>query len=263
MLIDTHCHIANVEYDTNREEVIKRATDSGIGKMIVVGTDYASSQKAVSLSERYSFLFATVGLHPHEAEAMTPALLDNLEVLSSHPKVVAIGETGLDFYYNHASAENQKQAFRAQINLAKKRRIPLVIHSREAWETTFEILEEEKENLAYLKEIGSVFHCFTGDLTIAQKATKMGIYISFSGIVTFPKTTSLQEAASLIDPQFLLIETDSPFLSPQGFRGKRNEPGYLTVTAEKMAALRNCSKEDLAKITTTNANRLFKLETAL
>ena len=257
MFIDTHCHIHHPEFDTDRAEVIQHAVDSGIEKMIVVGTDLLSSQRAVSLSEKYPFLFATVGLHPHDAERLNESLLADLETLSHHPKVVGIGETGLDFYYNHASREAQLQAFSAQIALAVKRRLPLVIHTRDAWEVSFQIIE--KIDLGYLQEVGSVFHCFTGNHEIATRATQMGLSVSFSGIVTFPKTASLQEAASLVDSRFLLIETDAPFLSPQGYRGKRNEPSYLTVTAEKVAGLRGCSIEALSETTTLNADRLFKL----
>jgi TatD DNase family protein len=200
-----------------------------------------------------------VGLHPHEAESLDSPLFEQFEALSKNPKVVAIGETGLDFYYNHAKRDKQEQAFRAQIALAKKRRLPLVIHSREAWETTFEILEEEKENLNYINDIGSILHCFTGDILVAKKAIEMGLSLSFSGIATFPKTTGIQEAAASIPDDFLLIETDAPFLAPKGFRGKRNEPAFLTATAEQIAILRNCTKEKLAETTTVNAIRLFRL----
>lgn len=257
MLIDTHCHIFFPEYDSDREAVIKRALSDGIGKMVIVGTDYASSQQAIALASEYPFMFAAVGLHPHEAKFMDKALLSQLEQLSNHPKVVAIGETGLDFYYNKSEQEQQKKSFLAQIALAKKRRLPLIIHTRDAWDATFEILE--KEDPDYFREVGSVFHCFTADKAMADRATAMGIYVSFSGIVTFAKTAALQEAATTVDSRFILIETDAPFLAPQGFRGKRNEPAYLSTTAEKIAALRSCSKEEVAEITTANANRLFRL----
>ncbi|MBI3597892.1 MAG: TatD family hydrolase [Nitrospirae bacterium] len=263
MLIDTHCHIFFPEYDADRADVIARAQDAGVGKMIVVGTDISSSKKAIALAEAYPFIFATVGLHPHEAKAMDDALLQELENLSAHPKVVAIGETGLDFYYNRSEGDVQQQAFLAQIALAKKRRLPLVIHIRDAWDAAFDILEGQraprKENKAYFKEVGSVLHCFTGDKQIAARATAMGLYVSFSGIVTFAKTDALKEAATTVDPHFLLIETDCPFLAPQGFRGKRNEPSHIATTAKEVAALRNISMEDLAEITTANANRLFGL----
>ncbi|MEK7286684.1 MAG: TatD family hydrolase [Nitrospirota bacterium] len=256
-LIDTHCHIFFPDYDSDREAVIARALADGVGKMVVVGTDYPSSQQAIALAEAYPFIVAAVGLHPHDAKTMDDDLLQKLEALSIHPKVVAIGETGLDFYYNKSEKEQQKKSFLAQIALAKKRNLPLIIHTRDAWDATFEILEKEDPN--YFREVGSVLHCFTGDKAIADRATAIGIYVSFSGIVTFAKTAELQEAAATVDSRFILIETDAPFLAPQGFRGKRNEPAYLSTTAEKIAALRNCSKEELAKITTANATRLFRL----
>ena len=257
MLIDTHCHIFFPEYDADREETIARAVEASVEKMIVVGTDLPSSEKAIALSEQYPFIFAAVGLHPHEAKVMNDALLLELERLSAHPKVVAIGETGLDFYYNKSEVAVQRQAFSMQVALAKKRRLPLVIHIRDAWDVAFEILEQQDPN--YFKEVGSVFHCFTGDKAIASRATAMGLYVSFSGIVTFPKTDALQQAAASVDARYVLVETDAPFLAPQGFRGKRNEPCFIVTTAEKIAALRNCSKEELAEITTANANRLFRL----
>jgi TatD DNase family protein len=264
MLIDTHCHIFFPEYDADRADVIARALSAGVGKMIVVGTDIPSSEKAVTLAEQYPFIFATVGLHPHEAKTMDDALLRELERLSAHPKVVAIGETGLDFYYNKSEVEVQCRAFSAQITLAKKRRLPLVIHIRDAWDAAFDILEKDvtmsAEDKDYFKEVGSIFHCFTGNKEIAARATAMGIYISFSGIVTFPtKTDALKEAAASVDSHFLLIETDCPFLSPQGFRGKRNEPAYISATAREVATLRNISIENLAEITTANAERVFRL----
>ncbi len=256
MLVDTHCHLFFPEYDTDRDIVIERALAAGIKTMVVVGTDLPSSKKAIALAEQYPFLFATVGLHPHEASAMDDGLLQEFEQLSAHPKVVAIGEAGLDFYYNRSAKEAQQSSFRAQIALAQKRRLPLVIHTRDAWEETFAMLKEHDPD--YFREIGSVFHCFTGDAEIAARGTAMGIYISFSGIVTFSKTESLQKAAATVDSRYLLIETDAPFLAPQGFRGKRNEPSYIKTTAEKIALLRRCSLEVIEKETTENAERLFR-----
>jgi len=257
MLIDTHCHIAFPEYDADREAVIQRALDAGVGEMVIVGTDFSSSQQAIALAERYPFLHAAVGLHPHEADSMNQILLDQFAALSEHPKVVAIGETGLDFYYNHASQEKQQEAFLLQIALAQKRRLPLVIHSREAWDETFAILETVDP--AYLCEVGAVLHCFTGDKAIVERATAMGLFLSFSGIVTFAKATTIQEAATAVDARFLLIETDAPFLAPQGYRGKSNEPAYIATTAEKIATLRHCATQEVADQTTANARRIFRI----
>lgn len=258
MLIDTHTHIADPEFDTDREAVIERALAAGVQKMVLIGTDLASSQRAVSLAEQYPFLWATVGLHPHEAKSLDQNLLRALETLAEHPKVVGLGETGLDFHYNFSSPEEQRRAFVEQIRLAKKKRLPLVIHTREAWKETFAILEEEGTQ-SHAAEVGGVFHCFTGDSAVAAQAVQFGFYLSFSGIMTFPKALSLQQAAASVDLSRLLVETDAPYLAPQGYRGKRNEPAYVRAVAEKMAQLRNLPFEKIAEITRENAERLFKL----
>lgn len=258
MLIDTHTHIADPEFDLDREAVIERALAAGVWKMILIGTDLASSQRAISVAERHPFLWATVGLHPHEAKSMDEALLQALEELANHPKVVGLGEAGLDYHYNHSTPEDQRRAFIEQIRLAKRKRLPLVIHTREAWDETFEILEQEGVR-SHASEVGGVFHCFTGDSAVAERAVAFGLYLSFSGIMTFPKALTLQQAAASVELSRLLIETDAPYLAPQGYRGKRNEPAYVRVVAEKIAALRNCPYEKIAEVTSRNAERLFKL----
>lgn len=258
MLIDTHTHIADPEFDADRAEVIKRALEADVQKMILIGTDLASSQRAVTLAEQYPFLWATVGLHPHEAKQLDQNLLQALEKLAERPKVVGLGETGLDFHYNYSSPEEQRRAFIEQIRLAERKQLPLVIHTRDAWEETFEILEEEGAR-SHAAEVGAVFHCFTGDAAVAEKAVQFGFYLSFSGIMTFPKAIPLQEAATAVDLSRLLIETDAPYLAPQGHRGKRNEPAYVRAVAEKMAQLRNCPFEEIAEATSGNAERLFKI----
>lgn len=258
MLIDTHTHIADPEFDADRASVIERALAADVRKMILIGTDLPSSRRAVSLAERHPFLWAAVGLHPHEAKQMDGPLLQALEALAEHPKVVGLGETGLDFHYNYSSPEEQRIAFIEQIRLAKRKRLPLVVHTREAWEETFEILKGEGAP-SHAAEVGAVFHCFTGDSAVAERAVRFGFYLSFSGIMTFPKALSLQQAAASVDLSRLLIETDAPYLAPQGYRGKRNEPAYVRVVAEKIAQLRNCPFEKIAEVTSGNAERLFKL----
>lgn len=259
MFIDTHNHIAGPEFDADRDSVLQRAKAAGVSQMLIIGTDLPSSQKAVALAEQHPFLWATVGLHPHESGQASHETLQALNLLSCHPKVVAWGEMGLDYYYQHASPEDQRQAFMAQIRLAKSRRLPLVIHSREAWDPLFEILEQEGLR-PYAREVGIVFHCFTGDKNVAQRAVDFGAHLSFSGIVTFPKAVAVQEAAAAIPLDKMLIETDAPYLSPQGFRGKRNEPAYVRGIAEKIAELRACPAENVAKETSQNAIRLFRLD---
>lgn len=258
MLIDTHTHIADPEFDADREAVIERALSAGVRKMVLIGTDLASSQRAVTLAAQYPFFWATVGLHPHEAKSLDENLLQAIEKLAEHPKVVGLGETGLDFHYNYSSPEEQRRAFIEQIRLAKRKRLPLVIHTREAWDETFKILEEEGGR-SHAAEFGGVFHCFTGDGAVAEKAVQFGFYLSFSGIMTFPKAIPLQQAAAAVDLSRLLIETDAPYLAPQGYRGKRNEPAYVRAVAEKIAQIRNTPFEKIAETTSANAERLFTL----
>lgn len=256
MLIDTHAHIADPEFDHDREEVIERALTSDVRKIVLIGTGLESSQRAIALAEKYPFLWATVGLHPHEAKALDADYLHSLAKLADHPKVVGWGECGLDFFYKHSSSEVQISAFIEQIRMAKEKALPLVIHTRDAWKETFEILE--KENIrAHADRYGVVLHCFTGNKAVAEKAIGLGCYVSFSGILTFKKATEIQEAAATIDLNKLVIETDSPYLAPDGYRGKRNEPSYVRVIAEKVALLRNLSFEKVAQITSKNAERLF------
>jgi TatD DNase family protein len=257
MLIDTHSHIADLEFNLDRREVISRALEADVQKIVLIGTDLLSSQRAVALAEEYPFLWATVGLHPHESKGADDALLHALAELAGHSKVVGWGETGLDYYYRHSPPEDQRRAFIEQIRIAKEKRLPLVIHTREAWTETFEILEQENVR-QHAETVGAVFHCFTGDKEVAQRAVEFGFYLSFSGIVTFPKSAAIQEAAATINFEKIVIETDAPYLSPQGFRGKRNEPAYLRATAEKIAQLRNVSFETVSRITSQNADRLFK-----
>ncbi len=258
MLIDTHTHIAGPEFDDDRDAAIERALAAGVDRMIVVGTDLSSSEKCVALAERHPFLWATVGLHPHDAHLLDDVMLGALDKLAAHPKVVGIGETGLDYYYNHSSEEAQRHAFVAQIGLAKRRRLPVVIHSRQAWEAMFAIIQQE--NLGeHAREVGVVFHCFTGDLAVAKRAVALGFFISFSGIVTFPKSKELHAAAAGIDLSHTLVETDAPYLAPQGVRGQRNEPAHVRKVAEHLARLHARPLPEVARITSQNAERLFRI----
>ncbi len=257
MLIDTHCHVTWPEFNADRTETIARAYAAGVTQMVIVGTDLATSRAAILLAETDPALFATVGIHPHESGRTDSALMQELSLLADHPKVVGIGETGLDFYYNHASVSCQCASFIEHIRLAQRKRLPLIIHTRDAWKETFEILAQEERRHALAS--GMVFHCFTGDAAIAQQAMAIGAYISFSGIVTFPKAVALHEAAAMAHSDRIVIETDAPYLAPQGHRGGRNEPAYLRTTAEQIAKLRSASFEDTAKQTSDNARRLFRL----
>lgn len=221
--------------------------------MITIGTDLETSQKAVELAQMYDFVYATVGVHPHDVMTLKEDDYRTLEKLAINPKVVAYGEIGLDYYYMHSPKDLQQKHFRAQIRLAKRLALPLVIHTREAPEDTLNILQEERAD-----EVGGVFHCYTGDLPTARKAISLNFLISFSGILTFPKATELQAVAQQIPMEHLLIETDSPYLTPVPYRGKRNEPSHVRYVAEKLAQLKNLSFEEIARTTFQNTCRLFK-----
>ncbi len=253
MLIDTHTHLHDPQFDTDRETVIQRARQNGVDLMITIGTDLETSRQAVELAERYDFVFATVGVHPHEVKTIQDNSYQVLERLAQRPKVVAYGEVGLDFYYMHSPKDLQQRHFREQIRLAKRLGLPLVIHTRQAPKETLVILQEEEAD-----EIGGVFHCYTGDLPTAQAAISLNFFISFSGILTFLKALDLQEVARQIPVEFLLVETDCPYLAPMPHRGKRNEPSYVRHVAEKLAQLKALPYEELAQITFQNTRKLFK-----
>ena len=256
MLIDTHAHLHDPEFDADRDAVIERARQTGVGRIITIGTDLESSRKAVQLAERYDFIYATVGVHPHDVKTLREESYDSLEQLvrsASGGKVVGYGEIGLDYYYMHSPKELQQKYFRGQIRLARKLLLPLIIHTRQAPEETLAILKEEKAD-----EVGGVFHCYTGDLATAQAAIAMNFFISFSGILTFPKATDLQAVAREIPMEHILIETDCPYLAPVPHRGKRNEPAYVRHVAEKLAQIKGLPCEEIIDLTTKNARNLFK-----
>lgn len=249
-LIDTHCHLEMKQFDDDRAEVIRRAADAGFEALITVGSTFQSVSDAIELAERHDFIYATVGIHPHDAKDFSENIYARFKEWSTHSKVVAVGETGLDYHYDHSPRETQRDIFRRHIELARECGLPLIVHSREAQEDTMTILSEQKVDRGAL-------HCFSGDMAMAEKAMSLGLYISFAGPVTFKKALQLKEIARIIPDDYLLIETDAPYLSPEPFRGKRNEPAYLRHTAEHIASLRGISTEDIARITTLNAKRLF------
>ena len=255
MLIDTHSHLHDPEFDADRDAVIERARQTGVGRIIAIGTDLESSRKAVQLAERYDFIYATVGVHPHDVKTLREESYDSLEQLvrsASSGKVVGYGEIGLDYYYMHSPKELQQKHFRGQIQLARKLRLPLIIHTRQAPEETLAILKEEKAD-----EVGGVFHCYTGDLATAQAAIAMNFFISFSGILTFPKATDLQAVARELPIEHLLIETDCPYLAPQAVRGQRNEPAYVMEVAAELGRLHGLTREEMGVRTSENFLRLF------
>ena len=252
MLFDTHTHINAEEFNEDLEEVIGRAVDAGMEKMIVVGFDRPTITRAMELIDQYDFLYASIGWHPVDAIDMVEDDLVWIEELSSHPKVVAIGEMGLDYHWDKSPKEIQKEVFRKQIRLAKKVKLPIIIHNREATSDIVEILKEEEAS-----EVGGIMHCYGGSVETALECIKMNFYISLGGTVTFKNARKPKEVAEAVSLEHLLIETDCPYLAPTPFRGKRNEPSYVKLVAEEIAKIKGISMEEVASKTTENAKKLF------
>ncbi len=254
MLVDTHAHLDMKEYDGDRDAVVLRAREAGVSRIVSISTDAASAHETVGLAEKFEGVFASVGVHPHDAGKIRPGDLEDLLGLAAHPKVVAWGEIGLDYHYDHSPRDVQREVFRRQVALARKAGLPLIIHTREADADTLTVLGEEGA-----RELGGVFHCFSGDAALARAALDMGFHVSFSGIVTFKKADALRDAARLIPSDRLLVETDAPYLAPVPHRGKRNEPARVALVAACLAEVRGASVEEVARATTENAVRLFRL----
>jgi TatD DNase family protein len=252
MLFDTHAHLNAIQYEEDIVEVIERAKSENVSHIVVVGFDKDTITKAMELIEQYDMIYAAVGWHPVDAIDMTNEDLNWIKDLCSHPKVVAVGEMGLDYYWDKSPKEIQKEVFRKQIQLAKEVQLPIVIHNREATEDVIKILKEENAS-----EVGGIMHCFTGSLEVAKQCMDMNFYISFGGPVTFKNAKKPKEVAKEIPMDRLLIETDCPYLTPHPFRGKRNEPSYVKYIAEQIAELKGLSVEEVAKTTSDNAKKLF------
>ncbi|MFQ6391550.1 TatD family hydrolase [Priestia aryabhattai] len=252
MLFDTHVHLNAEQYEDDLQEVINRALEKGVQNMVVVGFDEPTIKKAIQIAETYDFIYASVGWHPVDAIDMTDEHLAWIEELAQHPKVVALGEMGLDYHWDKSPKEIQKDVFRRQIRLARKVKLPIIIHNRDATEDVVTILKEE-----HVEEVGGIMHCFTGSIEVAKQCMDMNMYISFGGPVTFKNAKKPKEVAAELPLDKLLIETDCPYLTPHPFRGKRNEPGYVSYVAEQIAELKGITYEELADITTANAKKLF------
>lgn len=253
-LIDTHCHLDMKEFDEDRVQVIERARAAGIEAMISVGSDLEGTIRAMKLSGEYDFIYASVGIHPHDAKDFSEEAYLKLREWAGNDKVVAIGETGLDYHYDHSPREVQKEVFEKQLRLAGETGLPVIVHSREAQRDTLEILKKSGISRG-------VLHCFSGNMEMAEQVMAMGFYISVAGPVTFRKAKELHEIAAKIPDDYLLVETDAPYLAPEPLRGKRNEPAYIMHTLEQIASLRGVSLEDMARITTLNAKQLFGIGT--
>lgn len=244
-----------MDFDPDRDEVMTRAREAGVGKIINVASSVEGSRRSVELSRKYEFVYSTVGIHPHHAETVTDEILSEFKVLAKEKKVVAIGEVGLDYYRNLSPKDKQIEAFRKFIALSKELKLPLVIHSREADEDLLAILRDE-----FKGSVKGVIHCFAGDEKFMKACLDMGLYISFTANLTFKKADDLRSVAKHVPIERVMLETDAPYLAPQALRGKRNEPSYLTYLVEEWTKLSGLSKDDIARITTHNANTFFKLD---
>lgn len=255
MLIDTHVHLNADHYDEDLEEVILRARDTGIEKMVVVGFDRKTIERTMKLIDRHADVYGVIGWHPVDAVDCTDEDLEWIEELSKHEKIVGIGETGLDYHWDKSPKDVQKELFRRQIALAKRVNLPIIIHNRESTEDCVEILKEEQAG-----DIGGIMHAFSADENVADEVINMNFYISLGGPVTFKNAQLPKDIAVHVPLERLLVETDAPFLTPHPHRGKRNEPSYVKLIAEKIAELRDMPYESLAKATTENAERLFNFK---
>ncbi len=257
-LIDTHAHLIDERYRRDRKEVIARARSSGVVQMVNVGYDLDSSRRCVALAGEYDFIYAAVGVHPHDAARAPENYLDELRELARGPKVVAIGETGLDYYRNLSPRAEQQRVFREQLALARELALPVIIHDREAHADLLAILKQDG-----LSSAGGVMHCFSGSWEMAEECLRLGFYISIAGVVTYPQSTRLKNIAAQVPDERLLVETDCPYLTPEPWRGKRNEPSYVRCVVEHIAVLRGATAQELALLTARNARRLFGLPPAV
>lgn len=250
-LIDTHAHLDSGQFRADLDAVLARAAAAGVGAILTVGCDLESSRASIELAERHPQLWAAVGIHPHDAAGVDQAALDELRRLAAHPKVAAIGETGLDFFRDRAPRDAQRAAFRAQIRLARELGKPLIVHDRDAHAEVLAILREEQAGT-----VGGVMHCFSGDLELARGCVELGFLVSFAGPLTYPNS-SLPAVAAALPVDVMLVETDCPYLPPQPWRGQRCEPAQVRATAEALAKIKGLTIDDVARVTTLNAHRLF------
>lgn len=251
MIIDTHIHLYDERYQENLEEIIQDALDNDVGKMIIVGFDYESSKQAIALADKYPFMYASVGLHPSEVHKEKDIELNWLLELARNPKVVAIGEIGLDYYWDKTYLETQKEMFIKQIHLAKKLDLPIIVHSRDASLDTYNILKEYQTK--------GVLHCYSQSVEMAREYVKLGYYLGIGGVVTFKNSKEIKEVVRAIDLEYLLSETDGPYLAPTPFRGKLNKPSYLRYIIEEISVLKKLDVEKTKKELEQNANKLFNL----
>jgi len=255
-LIDSHCHLTDPQFDPDREAVLERARAAGVNRFLVIGAtgEFVHNQRAVELARRHGDVFAVVGMHPHDAKSIAEETYVQLRALVREPRVVALGETGLDFHYRHSPPDVQRAHFRVFIRLAREIGLPLSLHIRDAYLEATQILKEEGEG-----QVTGVVHCCTGNLEEAEMLLELGLFLSFTGIITFKNASDLREVVKRVPLDRLLIETDCPLLAPVPHRGKRNEPAFVVHVAEKIAEVKEVSLAEVAEVTTRNAERLFRL----
>lgn len=250
-MIDTHTHLNDPRFDNDREEVRRRAYEAGVPLLVICGYDLSSSKRAIDIASRWGDGSA-VGIHPHQATEVSPLSLQSLRELAQFPWVVAVGETGLDYYYHPGDQQNQRTALRGQIRLARELSLPLILHCRQAYQDLIRLLQEEEA-----EEVGGVVHCFTGDQEEAEQLLDLGFFLGIGGIITFKKSASLRQLISYLPRDRILLETDSPYITPEPFRGRRNEPAYLVEVATVLAHLFHLSLTETEDLLDTNALRCF------
>ena len=252
MLFDTHAHLNDEAFDKDREELIEGLAEKGVGFVMNAGCSLASSKECIALAEKYPFLYASVGSHPDSADEVCDEVLEQYLEMSRHPKVKAIGEIGLDYYYENFDREVQLRAFQMQMELARQADLPVIVHERDAHGDGMDMVRK-------FPEIGGVFHCYSGSPEMAQQLVERGWYIGFTGVLTFKNARKAVETAASIPLERIVLETDCPYMSPEPFRGRRNDPGRLIHMAEKLAEIRNLPVEEIIRITTENAKRLYRI----
>jgi TatD DNase family protein len=256
-LVDSHAHIDFPQFDEDREAMLQRARDAGVRQILAIGVGPGPEKldAAIPYAEAHDWIYTTVGIHPHEAKEVTPAHLETLARLAKHPKVIAWGEIGLDYFYDHSPREVQKKVFRDQMELARGAKLPIIIHCRDAWSDCLDMLEEFWKPTG----LGGILHCFTSTVEDARRGVELGFMVSFTGNLTYPKAQNIRDVAKILPLENILIETDSPYLAPQPVRGKRNEPAYVAEVAKALANVRDLGTEEIATITTGNFRRFFHL----
>jgi TatD DNase family protein len=252
MFIDTHAHLFYPNFDGELDDVINRAKESGVNYIIVPATDLETSEKVIELTEKYDFIYGAVGVHPHETKDWNDSYISKIEELAGHKKIVAIGEIGLDYFYDYSPKEKQIEAFKAQIDLALRIKKPIVVHNRESDEDMLKIIKEYSES-----ELKAQFHCFSSTLEYAKELVRLNHFVSFTGNITFKKADNLSNIIANLSLESVMLETDSPFMTPEPYRGKRNEPSYVKLVAEKLAEIHHLNVEDVARVTSYNVFRMF------